>query len=50
MKLTVVADILLFVALALVVLGVALLSVPWALIVAGIGLAAMAIWIGRGSA
>lgn len=50
MRTAVVADVLLFVALALVVVGVALLSVPWAFIVAGVGVAAMAVWIGRGSA
>lgn len=42
-----VADALLFLALALVVTGVALLSIPVAFIVAGIGVAAFAIWIGR---
>jgi hypothetical protein len=48
-KTTYVADVLLFVALALVVAGVAMLSIPVAFIVAGVGIAAMAIWIGRTS-
>lgn len=42
-----IADVLLFVALGLVVTGVAFLSVPWAFVTAGVGVAAMAIWIGR---
>lgn len=49
MRVDLIADVLLVLALVLIVAGVALFSLPAALIVAGVGFAAFAIWIGRGA-
>lgn len=49
MRVDLIADVLLVLALALIVTGVALFSIPAAFIVAGVGVAALAVWIGRGA-